>query len=125
MGSDPDRPTGGVPAPAASRRGSAPFFKDLYWVIAITIAAGGVALLTIPPRQAETLELLRTERRSVGELRELEKRERELETAIEAIHNDPFYLRGVLRNRLGLKRDSEEFLEPPPPPFPITPVAAH
>lgn len=97
------------------------FWNDLYWFAVIAIGAWIVGVLILPHKAAETVELLRKERETRVRLESLERQEKVLLSATEAIQNDPIYREGVIRNLLGLKRISEEFLVPPPPSFPITP----
>ena len=107
---------------SGDRRATPRFAEEIYWFV--VIALGGVLIGTavLPPKTSEILELLDTEHETAIRVEDLRERERVLDAAIDAARNDPFYRRGILRNRLGLTRKSEEKLELPPPPFPITPV---
>jgi hypothetical protein len=96
--------------PAGDR--GARFWSDLYWFVVITLAAAIVASLVLPPRTAETIDLLRRERRIARQIEELTERERVLAAALAAIQNDPIYREGVLRNAYNLRRANEESLIP-------------
>ncbi len=107
---------------SGDRRGTPRFADEIYWFV--VIALGGVLIGTavLPPKTAEIFDLLETEHETATRVDDLRQREQVLDAAIDAARNDPFYRRGILRNRFGLTRKSEEKLELPPPPFPITPV---
>ena len=93
------------------------FSNELYWFVAIGLAGWILAALVLPPRVAATAQLLRYERRLLADIRALHQREDVLEGAATAMENDPFYREGVFRKRLGLKKESEEYLEPGPHPI--------
>lgn len=97
-------------------------WNDLFWLSAISLVSIVIGLSVIVPKTVDTLELLKTERATVERLRALEARSEALMAATEAIQNDPVYKEGILRNRFGAKRESEEFLAPPLASPPITPI---
>jgi hypothetical protein len=93
------------------------FWNELYWFVAIGLLGWIVAALVLPPRVASTAQLLRQERQVLADIQALRRREDILEGAASAMENDPFYREGVFRQRLGLKKDSEEYLEQNPSPI--------
>ena len=91
-----------------------PFYNELYWFVTIGLLACLVGLLILPPRASESISLLQKEQRLH---RELEDKKHEVEVykkAIESVENDPVYREGVFRDRLGVKKAQEVFLDPPP-----------
>jgi len=92
------------------------FWSELYWFVVMALVGWIVAALFLPPRIATLARLYRQERMVLGEIQALREEENILEGAVSAMENDPFYREGVFRERLGVKKIEEEFLEPPPPP---------
>lgn len=89
------------------------FWKEMYWFIVISLVGIAVALVLVSPR-ANRLHRLRQLEASL-EVRQaaLERQERLLEAAIDSFESDPFYRDVVYRKILGVKKNSEEFLNLP------------
>ena len=100
---------------SVQRRGPS-FWNELYWFTALGLVGWMIAAWMLPPRIASTAQLLHRERTLLAQLKALRRREDVLEGAISAMENDPFYIEGVLREQLGVKKPGEKFLE-----FPDTP----
>ncbi len=92
------------------------FWNELYWFAALGLAGWMVAAWMLPPRVASTAQLLHQERNVLAQLKALRRHEDVLEGAISAMENDPFYIEGVLREQLGVKKPGEKFLELPGAP---------
>ena len=105
-------------------KSGANFWNDLYWLSAISLVFIVIGISVVIPRTVEILGLLKTERATVERHRVLETRSQTLMAATEAIQNDPVFKEGILRNRFRAKRQSEEFLVPPPTSSPITPIGS-
>ena len=93
------------------------FWNELYWFVAIGLAGWILAAMVLPPRVASTAQLLRQERNVVADLKSIQEMENILEGAVSAMENDPFYREAVFRKRLGLKKNTEEYLERPASPL--------
>ncbi len=117
MESDDSAQRGAEPfsPPALPPRGR--FGNDLYWFGLIALGAWIIAGWVLPPRLVNTLSLLYHEKTLAREFRELAHQKEVIEQAIESMENDPIYQDGVYRNRLKVKRPSEEYIEPAPPLF--------
>jgi len=103
--------------PGRAARGQPSFWNELYWFVAIGLLGWILAALILPPRVAGTVQLLKEERRVLADIQALREKEEILWGAASAMENDPFYREGVFRKRLGLKKDSEEYLQTPPLPI--------
>ncbi|MBI4584022.1 MAG: hypothetical protein HY717_08370 [Planctomycetes bacterium] len=101
----------------SAQRGEGRFWNEVYWFGLIALGAWIVAGWALPPRLVDTLNLLNQERKLAREIRELARQKEVIEQAIESMENDPIYQDGVYRNRLRVKRPSEEYIEPAPPLF--------
>jgi len=103
--------------PSHRARQEPSFWNELYWFVAIGLLGWIIAALILPPRVAGTVRLLQEERRVLADIQSLREKEEILFGAASAMENDPFYREGVFRKRLGLKKDSEEYLQSPPLPI--------
>ena len=91
------------------------FWNELYWFLAIGLFGWILAAVVLPPRVAKTAQLLQEEHRVSADLEDLRRREDLLEAASSAMENDPFYIDGVVRKRLHLKKPNENYVETPAP----------
>ena len=101
--------------PGTAPRREASFWNELYWFVALGLLGWILAALILPPRMAGTIKLLQEERRVLADIQGLREKEEILWGAASAMENDPFYREGVFRKRLGLKKESEEYLQIPAP----------
>ena len=115
---DPSSPSAPDPSePPGPPRREPSFWNELYWFVAIGLLGWILAAMILPPRLAGTVKLLQEERRVLADIQQLREKEEILWGAASAMENDPFYREGVFRKRLGLKKESEEYLQTTPPPI--------
>lgn len=99
--SEPSHPTSG---------GAPVFWKEIYGFVAIGLLGAILALWLVPPKARRYWSLIEHEARLEVRNRTLREKVLELEEAIESLQRDPFFREAVLRERLGIKRRSEEWL---------------
>ncbi len=87
------------------------FFKEVYWFIVICLVGSILAILVIPPRASKYWKMLELESRLASRNAELEEQARVLDARAESMDTDPFYREAEIRKILGVKKNSEEYLE--------------
>jgi hypothetical protein len=101
-----------APAGGVRGEGAARFWREIYWFTVIGIAGAAVALWVLPARATRHQELLELEAELRAKHASLEREKQVLEAAIHSVDHDEFYREAVWRKVLGVKKTSEEFLEP-------------
>jgi len=106
-------PTGATPPEASPKRSvekGSVFWKELYWFVIVVILGASAAMWVLPSRihRHRGLAELQSELRQKNAL--LEREERKFESAVDAMKHDEFYRQAVWRRVIGVKRNSEQFL---------------
>ncbi|HLU47134.1 MAG TPA: hypothetical protein VK116_03590 [Planctomycetota bacterium] len=104
-------------ARAATEESTRPsFFKELYAFVLIGLLGATLALYLVPPKARRYWSLIEHETRLEERNRALRDQILELREATESLQNDPFFREAVLRERLDVKRRSEQWLPLRRPP---------
>ena len=94
--------------------GGALFWNELYWFTVLSITSAALGLWILPAKAARHRGLLELEGDLKAKNTLLKRQERVLEGALHAVEHDEFYKQAVWRKVLGVKKNSEEFLERDP-----------
>ncbi|MBN1441908.1 MAG: hypothetical protein JXA90_04315 [Planctomycetes bacterium] len=92
------------------------FFRELYWFVVICLAGATVALAVLPPRARKYWTMVELEERMLTRNNELREEARVLRARRQSL-SDPLYRGAVIRKILGLKKNSEEYLQSPADPI--------
>jgi len=95
-------------------RSASRFWKEVYWFVIVSITGAAIGLWVLPARATRHRGLVELESRLREKAARLEEQKQVLETAVHDVEHDPFYREAVWRRVLGVKQNSEEFLEPHP-----------
>ncbi len=89
------------------------FFRELYWFVAICLIGWTVLLFVVPPKASRYWSLVQLEATLVARNLLIRQHIQFLEASSYSVETDPFYREAVLRDVLGVKKNSEEFLQAP------------
>ncbi len=87
------------------------FWKELYWFAVILLCAWAAAVWVLAPKLARNRIAADREAQLRANVARLSRLEREIEAAIAALENDPYYREAVYRAVLGLRKENEVLLK--------------
>ena len=86
------------------------FFREIYWFVVICLIGVTAALVVLPPKAHKYWTMLELEARLTTRNDQLREEAHELRVRRQSL-SEPLYREGMIREILGRKKNSEEYLQ--------------